>query len=92
MSSLVSKRVLVDLPAGVPLPEHEVTDHQLHGGSRALIMITHGRVVMPSALKIMPIHLTKKIGLGMLRGMTSTVPTPSASGGVLSKRGGRDGA
>jgi len=35
--SLVGKRLLVDLPAGVPIPGHAVTDQELLTGSQALI-------------------------------------------------------
>jgi len=47
---LVGKRVLVDLPAGVPIPGHVVTDQQLLGGSQALIPIALERGAVPSGL------------------------------------------
>ncbi|MFM8506419.1 MAG: SAF domain-containing protein [Actinomycetota bacterium] len=49
-ATLVGKRVLVDLPAGVPIPGHVVTDQQLLGGSQALIPIALERGAVPSGL------------------------------------------
>jgi hypothetical protein len=48
--SLVGKRLLVDLPGGVPIPPHVVTDQELLRGSQALIPIALERGAVPSGL------------------------------------------
>ena len=48
--SLVGKRLLVDLPAGVPIPGHAVTDQELLTGSQALIPLALQATAVPSGL------------------------------------------
>jgi hypothetical protein len=49
-SSLIGMRLLVDLPAGVPIPAHVVTRQRLLTENTALLPIALGRGAVPSGL------------------------------------------